>query len=70
MIKLSYEQYCEECKYFDPETEVIIADSFSNDDEIGCVNTEIKCKSRHKCARMYKDIKRRVEKYDRSKAEQ
>lgn len=68
MIKVIFEPYCEECRYFDPETEVMIADSFSND-EIGCVNTEIKCKSRNKCARMYENLKRRVMKNDRSKAE-
>lgn len=69
MIKLSYEQYCDGCKYFDPEANISVLDIGPADMTTTVVETKISCKSRNKCARMYENLKRRVEKYDRSKAE-
>lgn len=63
MIKLEIEEYCENCRYFTPEKEELAC---STDGEDFSVDTIIFCKDRKRCANMYKVLKRRAEKDDRS----
>lgn len=67
MISLEMEDYCQNCRYFEPAKELTEAVCTGFNDEDNYVyNIVIFCKERKRCANMYKVLKRRFEKDDRS----
>lgn len=60
MIHLLINKYCDDCPDFDAETNILYGDE-------GVVATHVECSNRDKCERIYRYLKKELEKKDDTK---
>lgn len=53
MIRLLINKYCDDCPYFDAETNLLYADE-------GVATTHVECSNKDKCERIYQYLKKEL----------
>lgn len=62
MIKLEVEDYCHDCRAFDPETEEVTVYTLDNPYNTYNTDTIVRCRNAKWCARMMQRLERKLRK--------